>query len=238
VVTAVETILTDMGFTRIAITPSSRVLTSDRSWKPGTTKLEVINNLLNGAGYYSLYTRKDGSFASSPYESIKSAGASTTYDTTDPYARVKVIRTITLDSTSDRIVNKVVVIKDNSNEAPIVVTRQNTNPNSPTSIQSLGVTIARVDRDSNLIDEAAAETKAMRLLEEGSMVYQRLKMTTTPDLEREANETYRLNIIDARGELVADGLWNCRGWEIGFNPSDGFMTHQLSNVNYPPSEVL
>ena len=238
VVTAVEAILTDLGFTRMTITPSSRVVTSDRSWKPGTSKLEVINDLLNSAGYHSLYATKAGYFASSPYESIKNIGQATIYDTTDPNARVKVLKTITLDSTSDRIVNKVVVIKDNADEAPIVVTKLNTNPLSPTSIQNLDMTITKVERDSNLIDEAAAETKALRLLEEGSMVYRRLKITTSPDLERDALETYRLNIVDANGQLVADGLWNCRGWSIGFTPSDGFMTHNLSNVDYPPAQVL
>jgi hypothetical protein len=227
-----------MGFTRTAIQPTSKTLSADRSWKAATTKLQVVNDLLNSIGYYSLYMLKDGTLASAPYASVKSANAAVTYDTTDRTQRVKVLKSIKMDSTTDRIINKVVVVKDNASEAPIIVTKTNTNPQSPTSIPNLGVTIAKVINDSNIVDSDTALARATQALELGSMSYNRLQLTTSIDLEREPNETYTLNIVDAHGELVADGKWNCRGWTIGFTPSDGFMTHELSNVDEPPSEVL
>ena len=78
---------------------------------------------------------------------------------------------------------------------------------------------------------------ATRAIEEGSQVYQRLEITTTPDIERQPFEAYRLNIIDAQGSVVADGVWNARGWKVGFTPTDGLMTHDLSNIDNPPMDT-
>ncbi len=237
VVDAVVAILQGAGFTRHAIVRTDRRLGTTRSWKAGTSKLTVINDLLTGAGYYSLGTAKDGTLISGPYQSIVNPTAVVTYDTTDPFARVRVVRDIKLDTTQDRIANKIVVVKDNANEAPIVVTKVNTNPLSPTSTTSLGITIARVVTNADITDVQAAEAIATRYLEEASMQYTKATLYTTPDVEREPNEVYRLNIVNPQGETVADGSWYCRGWTMPFTSKDGPMKHELSNISEPPTDV-
>jgi len=238
VVAAVETVIRSVGLTRIVIAPTDKTLASTTSWKPATTKLEVINDLLNAIGYYTLYMTKDGMLASKPYQSAKTPNVSVVYDTTDPYSRVMVHGAVKKDTTPDRIANKVVVVKDNANEDPIVAVAINSNPLSPTSTVSLGITIAKTYTESNFVDEEAAQVMAQRRLEEASQVYNKLTLTTTVDVNREPHEVYQLNIHDpVDGGVVVDGIWNCRGWTIGFTPSDGQMTHELSNIDHPPMDM-
>lgn len=235
VVTAVETILTSAGFTRFAIAQSSRSLVNAVSWKAGTSKLSVINDLLTGAGYYSLYCLKDGRFSSMPYRPDNNPTVQVTYDT-DVHNYIQVVKNITLDTTPDRIANKIVVIKDNANEDPIVVTKINNSPVSPTSTINLGMTIAKVYTDSQIIDQEAAEVRAQQLLDVASQQYHKLTLATFPDVEREpTNEVYQLNIRDSSGEIAVSGIWRCRGWKIGFTPNQ-MMTHDLSNISDPPRE--
>lgn len=236
IVTAVRIVLATAGFTRINIQESARTLSVARSWKAGTSKLQVINDLLTGAGYYSLTCGKDGTFISIPYVSVVNPTVVVEYDTTKP-SYVKVVRDVKKDTTQDRIANKVVVIKDNASEAPIVATKINSNPNSPTSTVNLGMTIAKVVTDANVVDAASADVIATKYLEEASQQYNKISLYTWPDVERDVNEVYRLNIVNSLGETVADGLWRCRGWKIGFRPSDGPMQHDLSNIDTPPMEV-
>lgn len=235
---AIASILEAGGITRHNIQPSSATLPNGRTWPAGTTRLKVVNDLLSGIGYYSLYATKDGRVASKPYQSVSSPSVAAFYDTTDPYAKTKVTKTIKRDNTAaDRIANRVTVIKANGSEPPLVGVAENTNPASPTSSVALGIVIDKVYNEHEVPDQAAADAMAKRRLEEASQLYERLTLTTTPDVLREPFEQYQLNIVDASGEVVADGIWNCRGWSIGFTPQDGYMTHELSNITNPPMEV-
>lgn len=236
IVAAVRAILIGAGFTRINIQASDRTLTGTRSWKAGTTKLQVINDLLTGSGYYSLTCDKDGTMTSIPYVSITNPTVVAEYDTTVP-SYVQVVRDVKKGTTQDRIANKIVVVKENGNEPPIVATALNTNPNSPTSIPTLGITISKVINPTDLADQEAANTVAQRYLEEASLQYNKITLHTTPDVQRGLHDVYRLNIVNSLGETVADGLWHSRGWRIGFTPQDGAMQHDLSNIDEPPMQT-
>lgn len=236
IVNEVLWVLSTAGFTRVLIQPTATTSTKTVSWKPETTKLQIVNDLLTSIGYYSLYMTKDGYLASRPYQSVIDKSVSTIYDTTDPRARVKVVKTIKRDSTPDRIANKVVVISSSS-DTPIVGTKYNRNPASPTSTVALGMTIAKTYNESNVADQATADRIAQQRLETASQVYNRLSLTTTPDMSREPHEAYQLNITDPLGNVIVDGLWNSRGWTIGFTSKDGLMTHDLSNIDNPPMDI-
>jgi len=130
-----------------------------------------------------------------------------------------------------------VVVKESTNEPPIVATAINSNPNSPTSTVSLGTTIAKVYKDSTILDQDAADALATKYLETASMQYNKVTLYTQPDVQRDINEIYELNVVDAKGSVVTHGRWYCRGWSIGFTPSDGPMEHQLSNVDDPAIDL-
>lgn len=236
IVGTVRSIITAAGITRHSILDHGAVLPADTSWKAGSSYLTVINDLLGMVGYYTLYMTKDGQLASRPYVSDKNKAPSRTYDTTTP-GTVSIVRTIERDTSPERIANQVTVIGPITMEVPIVATRTNDNPSSPTSTVSLGMTITKTYEGVQVADQESAEIQAQRYLDTASQQYHRLTLHTTPDVEIEPYDVYRLNIVDANGILVANGIWNQRGWTLGFTPSDGVMTHEMSNIDTPPDQM-
>lgn len=63
------------GETRVASTPSDKVLTNTMTWNPGESRLSVVNDLLTSAGYWSLWTDRMGQFRLEPYISPKDRSA-------------------------------------------------------------------------------------------------------------------------------------------------------------------
>jgi hypothetical protein len=233
-VTAITTILTSAGITRSAIAATTMTTPIAFSWKAGTPKIAVVNDLLAAMGYYPIYAAKDGTLTSQPYISANDLQVATTYDTTTEENMVKVIRSVQMDPQFDKVVNKVVVIRQGPNQSTISLTRRNMNRNSPTSIPNLGVTIAKVINDSKVVDTASARRLAIRTLEEGSYVYERWKITTTPDVERNPYEAYHLNLVNDAGVTLVDNKLFCSEWTLDFNGR--VMEHTLARVDNGPDE--
>lgn len=231
---AVRTLLT--GF-RHTIPNHSSTMPAVKSWKAGTSRLTIVNDLLNMISHYSLFMSKDGRLTTMAYVTDKNKAPSVTYAAPSTN-RVQVIRNIQRDTTADRIRNQIIVVGGPSTDEPIIATARNTNPLSPTSIPSLnGRVLSRTIEGAQVADQAAADVMAQRLLDEASQEYHRLTLTTTHDVSVEPYMVYRLEIVHpATREVVVDGIWNSRGWSIGFTP-DVPMEHQLSNIDTPPMEM-
>lgn len=233
IVTAINTILTAAGITRTAITATSMTNDVAFSWKVGTTKLTVVNDLLASMGYYPIYAAKDGTLTSQRYVSANDLQVATTYDTTSEANPVRIIRQVQMNPQFDKVVNKVVVVRQGPNQEVITVTRTNMNTDSPTSIPNLGMTIAKVINDSKVVDHASARALAIKTLEAGSYVYERWKITTTADVERNPYEAYHATIVDAYGNTLIDNKFYCTEWTLDFN---GQMEHVLARVDNGPQE--
>lgn len=67
IIPAVVDVLASTGEERFAVTESPLTLASGISWPAGTTKLRVINDLLQAAGYWSLWCDGGGLFRVEPY---------------------------------------------------------------------------------------------------------------------------------------------------------------------------
>ena len=232
-VTAINTILSGAGITRYAIAATTMTATVAYSWKAGTPKIAVVNDLLAAMGYFPIYAANDGTLISQPYISVNDMDVATTYDTTTADNSVRIIRQVQMEPQFDKVVNKVTVIRQGPNQSSIVLTRRNMNTDSPTSIQNLGVTIAKVVNDSKVIDTASARRLAIKTLEEGSYVYERWKITTTADVERNPYEAYHVKIVDAYGNTLTDNKFLCTEWSLDFS---GVMSHTLARVDNGPLE--
>ena len=55
------------GESRILATPSDTELTNDMTWPPGTSRLRVINDLMDVVNYWALSTDRRGQFVVQPY---------------------------------------------------------------------------------------------------------------------------------------------------------------------------
>ncbi|HWU30185.1 MAG TPA: hypothetical protein VN041_13970 [Microbacterium sp.] len=67
VIPAVVALLQSTGETRIAVTPSDKVRTAEVTYPAGTSKLKIINELLQSIGYWSLWCDGSGQFRIEPY---------------------------------------------------------------------------------------------------------------------------------------------------------------------------
>lgn len=119
---------------------------------------------------------------------------------------------------------------------PIYAYRENDDPASPVSTVSLrqngeGGRWVRMESPSGIETQAQADEEADRLIAEALGYSRELTLRTLPDPRRKMHEVYGLDIIrDRAGIVVADGKWRCTGWELGFEPERGVMTHTCYKI--------
>lgn len=220
---AVRTLLDAADLTRHNISSDGdRTTTTDISWGPGTSKLEIVNHLLQGCEHHPLSTDRTGRLVSAK------VGDLTTTEPAATYGAGSVVGTVRHDPDTTTLCNHVVVVKDNPGEAPLVATLTNDNPASPTSTVALGVTISRVVRDPYLADQAAADALARKVLEEGSAVYNVMTLETLPDLAGIDGRVVAIDLKGRDGSVVDDGTWWRRGWALPL--AAGTMRHELGKL--------
>ena len=228
-VTAVINILLSEGFTRYAITPTTKVLPMNRTWKGEATKLEIINDLLESIGYYSLSLDNYGIFESFPYRDLW---------TTQPAKFLfsgqgsEVIGSIQKQPLIDSIFNFVKIIKeDTQNPAnSFVYELSNMNLLSKTSIPILGRTKSKLINDSQIESLAVAQDIARKIIQESNSLYTNYTLNTLPDPERGIWEIYDANILMSDGSEALVGRTRCDGWDIGFTPSTAKMAHFVNRL--------
>lgn len=222
-------ILLSEGFTRYSITPSAKVLPLNRTWKAEASKLEIINDLLESIGYYSIFADNYGIITSFAYRDLL---------TTEPGAFYfsgqgsEVVGAIRKEPLIDSIYNYVKVIhEDTSNPAnSFVYELKNENVLSPTSIPRLGRTKFTAINDSQIESLAVAQAKARQIIQDSASLYTRYTMQTLPDPTRSCWEIYDTNILMNDGGEALVGQVRVNGWDLGFTPSTAIMTHYLNRL--------
>lgn len=168
VVAAVRAVISSAGQTRHAIEDSTSTLRSAMVWEAGTSKLRIVNDLLDSINYFSLWCDGYGVYQGNPYKA--------------PSAR-PVVRTFVDDEdsiyspdfTHDRdmfnIPNKVIQVGRGDGDTPgLVATATNTDPGNPYSQPSRGRWIVHVDTDVEAASQAVLDGIAARRLGELAQV--------------------------------------------------------------------
>lgn len=221
---------------RYSIPASSLTLPAAKTWAPDVSKLDIVNDLLNGAGYYTVYSDRFGIMRSLPYFEL--AAATPALQLFSGEGSI-VIDAVEQEGVYETVANKVIVYKENTQGSSIRVTRTNNDPASPVSTVSLGRVITRVIKDSNIADTATAQARAKQAIEEASSVTNKLKVTTLPVPDRNLHEVYDLALYNAEGTPIGFGLWWCDSFELGFTLKSAKMVHQLKRLEpYGWDEVI
>ena len=158
IIDTVVSLILSTGETRIAVTPSDATLTNPLVWDAGESKLTIINELLQAAGYWSLWCDGSGMFRVEPWRAPAERVVSWTF-TTDQTSIVEAGHKFTQDMSS--VPNKFVVVGEGDDETPpLIGVATNTDPGSPYSWQSRGRWITHtetgVEADSQeVIDQIA-----------------------------------------------------------------------------------
>lgn len=158
----IVTLIESTGETNHAITPSTATLANPLVWPAGTTKLQIVNDLLSVINYFSLFTNGEGQFRGEPY--VKPASRPTVWDFLDG-ANCIYLPTFTKDVDLFAIPNKVLAItQGDGTTAALTSTATNTDPTSPYSTVSRGRTITRTITGVEAADQATLDAFAERRL--------------------------------------------------------------------------
>jgi hypothetical protein len=231
VVKAMREIVAGANFDRVNIPSKSNTFRKRRSYDPGTSRLEVLNDMAMRIGYYPLETDGQGVISSGYIRTLIKEHPARTIST----ANGDVVDTVTLEQDAERLCNRVVVFKADTNEdddedTRILAVMENRRAKSPVSIDNLGIVLGKKIEGSNIDTAAEAKALARKTLEEGASVLTRLSVSTLPDPRFRARDVIRAEISRDDGTVVADGNFWVDQVTIGFTPNDGAMTWRLNRL--------
>lgn len=215
---AVQNILVTSGIDRVLIAREApTVVPVDREWDIGTTKLEIINMLLEEINYNPIYCDADGNMVLSPYVEPTVAGVSYTYAAGD----MSVIAS-ELSATQDFYSVPNVFIATSSNpdlQQDYRAVYVNDNPASALSTVQRGRTIvSEVYTLDAVASQAELDAYVRKKAFEANQVYEEIQFTTA------------LMPIHGSGDILAldhpaaRGIYQELSWEMNLS-AGGEMSH-------------
>ena len=152
--TAIESLLTQAGITTVLATPTAAVLAEAREdWNIGTSYLTIVNDLLAEINYNPLWFNQDGVAILEPASVPTAANIEHTLDADNVESLI--IPEISRQTDIYQAPNVFVAYCANPDKTGIwTATAENTNPQSPLSVQRRGRRIMKVERLDNIASEA------------------------------------------------------------------------------------
>lgn len=174
--TAIVTqLINSAGIYGVDIYPSSAVLTRDREWEIGTSKLTVINELLTEMNYESLYSNENGILVSKPYQLPNSREVKHTY-TTDNSKIIAYSATDELDLFN--VANVWVVTATNAEGANMSSSYENNHYSSPTSTVRRNRNIVDYREVNDIASQEALDDYVKRIAYNASSTYSHVEFST------------------------------------------------------------
>ena len=165
VLDAVADVIVSTGETSSLFGDSDATLDAAMVWEAGTSKLQIVNDLLDAAGFFSLYCDGMGRFRADPYVVPAARGVAWSFaDDEDGLYLPDFSRDMDTFSVPNRFVC-VGRSDDPETDAPIAVAEDN-DPASPFSFVSRGRWITRTDTGVEAVDLDVLELIARRRLSE------------------------------------------------------------------------
>lgn len=163
---AVTSLINSAGEYSIAMTASTRTLTKAQVWPPGTTKLRIINDLLDTINYFSLSCNKQGQYVVKPY--VLPAQRPIVYEFVEGSNAI-FKPSWSREQDIFKVPNKVILTTTGSLDTDaLVATATNEDPRSPYSYQSRGRWISLAESNIEAADQATLNSMARRRLVEAS----------------------------------------------------------------------
>jgi hypothetical protein len=219
--TAIKTLLDGAGVTIQNLTASDKTLPVDREWDGGTTKLQIINELLSALNYDPLFFDENGVAVARPYVSPDLRASEYTY--VDNEASVifpDVSETLDLFN----IPNQFVLIVSQPDRPVLKSVYTNTNAGSPTSTVSRGRIISDY-RSVDAADQTTLDSLAQSAAFKASQIYQSVDFSTAIMPQHSYNDVLTLRFsrlgIDAKYEEI--------GWTMPLK-AGGQMQHTIRRV--------
>jgi len=205
-----------------AITPDSRTLPVAMEWEPGTSKLQIINDLFSAINYESAWFDEDGTLIGRPYQSPAVRAAEYSYGDDDAS-----VITGTTEQVLDLfdIPNIWVLLKGEPDQVSLRSVYTNSSPSSPTSTVSRGRDVVEVRTGQEAADQATLDAKAERLGFESSQVFENITFRTALMPMHSNADVINLSVSG----LAIDGKYSEHTWELPLK-AGARMTHTVRRV--------
>lgn len=168
--TAVRSVIEEAGQDRHNIEDTTETVRTDMVWEPGTSRLRIINDLLESINYFSLWADGYGTYQGLPYQDPQARPTLRAFvdDATSIYAPDFTHERDTFDTP-----NRVVAVgrgddaPDDGGEPEVFVgVAENTDPGSPTSYPARGRWIVHHEQDVEATSQSVIDGIAARRLSE------------------------------------------------------------------------
>lgn len=217
--TAISTLL---GSIDKNITVSTKTLPAAKEWEPGTSKLRIINELLDAINYESLSFDENGTATVRPYTAPSVRSEEYTYaDNDDSVIIPNVEQTLDLFS----VANRWVLVVSDPDKTALTSTYTNTNPSSPTSTVSRQRTIVDFRTEQDAADQTTLDALAARLAFEASQIYEAIEFSTGMMPFHSGNDVYRITY----SPLAVNAKYSEHTWRMKLEAGSQ-MTHRARRV--------
>lgn len=168
VIKTVKAIIADAGEESPAIeADNDATLSSDMTWEPDTTRLKIINDLLDAANYFSLWCDGQGQYQASKYRDPKDR--TPIYDMDAPFYDGHTSLLAPEWSYSHDIYaipnRYVALVAGDEDDEGLNAVATDEDPDSPFSYQSRGRWVTKTDSEAEATDQKALDAYAKRMLE-------------------------------------------------------------------------
>lgn len=148
--TAVRSLLAGAGISRMNVEPTTLTLPTDREWDPGTSRLEIVNDLLQAMAYEPITFDSEGVAVARAYVLPELRPSTYTYaDDTASVTMTEAEQSFDLEN----VPNQWTLVVSEPDRPPLRSQWVNDNPASPTSVPSRGRIIAVFDDSVDAADQ-------------------------------------------------------------------------------------
>lgn len=175
VIPTVVALIQSTGELRIAATDSDSALLSGLTWEAGTSKLTIINDLLQAAGYWSLWCDGSGLFRVEPY--VDPASRPVSFEFTHGEQSLH-FPDWGREQNHTSVPNRFIAVGQGDEESPpLVGVATNEDPSSPYSFQARGRWITATEEGVEGDSQGVFDQYAARKLRDAMSPVARLTVT-------------------------------------------------------------
>lgn len=222
-VKSITQIINSAGIIKVNITDSDAVLTRDREFEIGMTKLAVVNELLTEINYTSIYTDEHGYFVSRPYliPNLRKVELIYRNDENSQIIEGTMRRELNLIG----IPNIWKVTAKNIENGTLSSKYVNEDPTSPTSTVVRKRNIVDVREINDIADQGTLDLFTIRLANEASNQYEKISFETLKNLDH----SYSNVLYVAHDVLDIDDKYIETSWSMDLS-IEGTMKHEARRV--------
>jgi len=217
------------GITDYTVTASTLTLATDREdWEIGTSRLEIINQLLKEISYNSAYMNNLGKIICEPYTEPTYTNLDFTYNA-DTASIIGPDYTVSNDYHGKKNVFKV-ICNNPELASPLTATSENIDESSPFCIDNIGRRL-HIERIDNVANQAALQLYA------DTLRFKSLISSEEVTFETAINPEHSVFNIVALNNDTLSGIYAETSWTMQIS-ANAMMTHRARRALYKVVEYV